>query len=199
MKPNRSRLCFFTRIIITPLLLTAVLSGCTPKFLSSNGTDFSDELINNTNTLWKIVITRGGEERFSGILVIEQHSDFISLALLDPTGITILKGDVSHSGEIRLVSNLSIIKKSKIKSYLGKAVLRIFYLSPSEDTCLKRINRLCWNQTNFTAFSEKISTIGPYILWSVSYYGDGKENERITNIEFYTPWNKTKLFLEFIS
>ena len=181
------------------MFVAAILVGCSTKFFTSTEKQFAHELEFNSNSLWKIIIVSGEEEKFSGILAIQQSSDFISLALLDPTGITLLRGDVGHSGDIRLASSLDKLNKSKIKSYLGKAIFRIFYLSPSEETCQKWLNRLCWAQTNSSSLIEKKSNVGPFLFWSASYITDGRVNGKISKIEFYTPRNKTKLFLELIN
>jgi hypothetical protein len=196
---NSKPLVLFTKKITSLLFVAAILNGCSPNFFTSTDKQFGHELEFNSNSLWKTIIMRGEEEKFSGILAIQQSSNFISLALLDPTGITLLRGNVGHSGDIKLISSIEKLNESKIKSYLGKAIFRIFYLSPSEETCQKWLNRLCWTQTNSSFFIEKKSNIGPFLFWSASYINDGGLNEKVSKIEFYNPWNKTKLFLELIN
>ena len=178
--------------------MATVLVGCTPKFFASTEKQFAHELQFNSSSLWKMNIVRGDEEKFSGILAIQPRSDFISLVLLDPTGITLFKGNVYRSGDIRLTSSIDILKKSKIESYLAKAIYRIFYLSPSEETCQKWLNRLCWGGTDSSSTIEKKSNVGPFLFWSANYITDGSINGKISKIELYTPWSKTKLFLELI-
>jgi len=195
---NINSLLFLTRIVAILLLGAAFVSGCAPKLSTPAVREFTNELNLNKSCLWKIVVNRGGEEKFSGILAIKQHVDFISLVLLDPTGITLLKGEVFQSGDISLTSSLEKIKKSKIEDYMGKVVFRIFYLMPSDETCRKGFSRLCWVGTDIASVNKKIYTFGPFLFWSISYKSDGKEEGHIKNIEFNHPWSKTTILLEGI-
>ena len=172
------------------------LSGCSSKqVVLPPGAASIKEKTFMPESLWGLNIEQGGEEKFSGILAIKSNNDSVSIALLDPTGIKLFEENVAKTGEIQLLSAVEQLTKHRLPRFIGKAIYRIFYLYPGDDSCSGIISRFCWSDE--VSPLEKKYFFGPVLLWSVAYTVDIRERD-IIKIQTHSPWSDTGLFLKLM-
>lgn len=150
------------------LLLAALLAGCgahlTPALTNP-------ALLPSEPTLWKLALRRGGEPRYTGLLLLSRADEGIGMVLLDPTGIKLLEGLVKESGVVAEVKALRPVADRGLPDFLGGVVQRLFLLPPPPvgETCRPEgLGKLCQG-FNEAGQLVRIRSWGPLVLWAADY------------------------------
>jgi hypothetical protein len=186
---------FLRSRVICSIIVLIIFSGCAPKVLLPEDYFLEKVPVIAENNLWLLRIEQGKEEKFSGVLVLQQKNDNIDLVLLDPTGIKIMAEKITRTGEIQISSAIEKIKESRLPNYLGRAIHRIFYLNPDKSSCANKFGRLCWSDSQPDFFGKE-ATFGPFQRWSVKYWDYNKSLDTPLRIEHRAPWTDTTLFIQ---
>jgi len=149
-------------------LLVALLGGCAAA-LRPAAADLSG--LSAEPTLWKLALRRGGEPRYTGLLLLSRGEEGVGMVLLDPTGIKLLEGRVKETGEIAEVKALRPVADRGLPDFLGGVVQRLFLLAPppAGATCRPAgFGQLCQG-LNESGQLVRIRSWGPFVLWTADY------------------------------
>lgn len=155
-------------LALTTLLFTALLAGCGAHL---RPTPINPVLLPTEPTLWKLALRRGGEARYTGLLLLRRDEKGVGLVLLDPTGIKLLEGRVNEAGEVTGVKALRPVADRDLPNFLGGVVQRLFLLAPppAGETCRPAgFGQLCQG-LNSAGQLARIRSWGPLVLWAADY------------------------------
>lgn len=150
------------------LVLLALLGGCA-TVLRPAPADLI--LLPSEPTLWKLALRRGGEPLYTGLLLLNRQEQGTGMVLLDATGIKLLEGRLSETGELRGVKALRPVADRGLPDFLGRAVQRLFLLPPPPDgeTCRPEgWGKLCQGLDE-SGRLVRIRRWGPLRLWTADY------------------------------
>lgn len=153
---------------LTSLLITVLLAGCATHLSRSTA---APALLPAEPSLWKLALRRGGEPRYTGLLLLSKGEDGIDMVMLDATGIKLLEGQVRESGEVVGVKALGPVVDRGLPDFLGGVVQRLFLLAPppTGETCRPEgFGKLCQG-FNESGRLVRIRSWGPFVLWTAGY------------------------------
>ncbi len=153
---------------VAAVLLGAWLAGCAAH-LSPAPTN--PALLPAEPTLWKLALRRGGEARYTGLLLLSRDEKGTGMVLLDPTGIKLLEGRVNETGAVTGVKALQPVADRGLPNFLGGVVQRLFLLAPPPvgETCRPAgFGQLCQG-LNGSGQLVRIRSWGPLVLWAADY------------------------------
>jgi len=149
-------------------LLAALLAGCAVNLYPAPP---AQTQLPDGPTLWKLALRRGGEPLYTGLLLLGQGKEGTGMVLLDATGIKLLEGRVSVSGELSGVKALRPVADRGLPDFLGQAVQRLFLFAPPPvgDTCRPEgWGQLCQGLDE-SGRLLRIRRWGPWALWRADY------------------------------
>ncbi len=150
------------------LLFAALLVGCAASLTPA---PTNPALLPAEPTLWKLALRRGGEPRYTGLLLLSRAEEGIGMVLLDPTGIKLLEGRVKESGAVAEVKALQPVADRGLPDFLGGVVQRLFLLAPppvGEPCRPEGFGKLCQGLDE-SGRLVRIKSWGPFVLWAADY------------------------------
>lgn len=153
---------------LTMLLLAALLGGCAAHLRPAPA---ALVMLPSEPTLWKLALRRGGEPRYTGLLLLSRGEEGVGMVLLDATGIKLLEGRVAESGEMDAVKALRPVADRGLPDFLGRVVQRLFLLAPPPGGEICRpegYGKLCQG-LNEAGRLVRVRSWGPFVLWAADY------------------------------
>lgn len=144
--------------------------------------------------LMKIRIKQWGNTRFSGLLVLQNHSTEVYYILLDATGVKLLEARVEKNGDYEIIRASGPVKDTQIPDFLAKSLQRIYLIEPVTAPCSR--NMLLWLCLEESADRHviKYARAGLFTLWSVDYKYDSNSTDWL-EVSMSLPWFGVKLTL----
>lgn len=144
--------------------------------------------------LMKIRIRQWGNTRFSGLLVLQNHSTEVYYILLDATGVKLLEARVEKNGDYEIIRASGPVKDTQMPDFLAKSLQRIYLIEPDTAPCSR--NMLLWLCLEESADRHmiKYARAGPFTLWSVDYKYDNNSTDWL-EVSMSLPWFGVKLTL----
>jgi hypothetical protein len=149
-------------------LVALLLAGCATHLRPISA---APALLPAEQTLWKLALRRGGEARYTGLLLLSRDEKGVGMVLLDPTGIKLLEGRVNAAGEVAGVKALRPVADRDLPDFLAGVVQRLFLLAPPPvgETCRPEgFGKLCQG-LNPSGQLLRIRSWGPLVLWAADY------------------------------
>jgi len=153
---------------LLPVLLAIFLGGCAT---SLHPASVDQVQLPAEPTLWKLALRRGGKPLYTGLLLLSREEQGSTMVLLDATGIKLLEGRLSGSGELTGVKALRPVADRGLPDFLGRAVQRLFFTAPPP------VGEVCrpdgWGQLcqglDESGRLARIRRWGPWALWTADY------------------------------
>lgn len=144
--------------------------------------------------LMKIRIKQWGNTRFSGLLVLQNHSTEVYYILLDATGVKLLEARVEKNGDYEIIRASGPVKDTQMPDFLAKSLQRIYLIEPDTAPCSR--NMLLWLCMEESADQHmiKYARAGPFTIWSVDYKYDSNSTDWL-EVSMSLPWFGVKLTL----
>lgn len=173
-----------------------LLCSCSPQVLPPGQKSF----FTPEDSLWELKINHWGKERFSGLLALRSFDSKLSVVILDATGIKLLTGVVAPTGPMQVTQALGVIQDKHLPAFLNNSLQAIFFESPlSADSCVySGCIQIC-NKKTAANSTLKEARLGPFLLWSVSYFFDRGAKAEISQAMLQQPWKGTKMSLQLLS
>ncbi|NTV15348.1 MAG: hypothetical protein HGA96_15695 [Desulfobulbaceae bacterium] len=149
----------------------ALLAGCAATLRPAPG---EQTQLPAAPTLWKLALRRGGEPLYTGLLLLNRDEQGTGMVLLDATGIKLLEGRLTASGELSGVKALRPVADRGLPDFLGRAVQRLFLLAPPPlgETCRPEgWGQLCQGLDE-SGRLVRIRRWGSFRLWAADYFLD---------------------------
>ena len=148
--------------------------------------------------LMKIRIKQWGNTRFSGLLVLQNHSTEVYYILLDATGVKLIEARVKKNGDYEIIRASGPVKDTQMPNFLAKSLQRIYLIEPDTAPCSR--NMLLWLCLEESADQHmiKYARAGPFTIWSVDY----KYDSNLTSwhkASMSIPWLGVKLILKRVN
>ncbi len=142
----------------------------------------------------KIRIKQWGNTRFSGLLVLQNHSTEVYYILLDATGVKLLEARVEKNGDYEIIRASGPVKDTQTPDSLAKSLQRIYLIKPDTAPCSR--NMLLWLCLEESADQHmiKYARAGPFTIWSVDYKYDSNSTDWL-EVSMSLPWFGVKLTL----
>lgn len=144
--------------------------------------------------LMKIRIKQWGNTRFSGLLVLQNHSTEVYYILLDATGVKLLEARVEKNGDYEIIRASGPVKDTQMPDFLAKSLQRIYLIEPDTAPCSR--NMFFWLCLEESADQHmiKYARAGPFTIWSVDYKYDSNSTDWL-EVSMSLPWFGVKLTL----
>lgn len=178
------------------LLLVILLAGCA-TVLRPAAVDLVQ--LPNEPTLLKLTLRRGGEPKYTGLLLLSRNGQGTDMVLLDATGIKLLEGRLSESGELCQVKALRPVADRGLPDFLGQAVQRLFQTAPPPvgETCRPEgWGKLCQGLDE-SGQLVRIRRWGPLPLWAADYsLNNAGASPQLTGARLKQGWMSPEVCLE---
>lgn len=177
--------------------LIILLIGCTFSASCSltgdiyRSTDLMD--LEKGVRLHTIRLERWGELRFSGILALQQHQQWLNYVVLDATGIKLIEAEVSFTGDFRLIRANGPLKTSQLPHYLSTSLKRIYLLDPLQRPCSHDIMLRFCKEPSVEGGWRKDVRVGPFIVWEAEK--SEKYREKQDKTVYSQPWLGIRIVL----
>jgi hypothetical protein len=152
------------------------------------------EETNSETQLMKIRIKQWGNTRFSGLLVLLNHSTEVYYILLDATGVKLIEARVKKNGDYEIIRASGPVKDTQMPNFLAKSLQKIYLIEPHTVPCSR--NMLLWLCLEEYADQHmiKYARAGPFTIWSVDYkYANNLTSWHEASMSI--PWLGVKLIL----
>lgn len=178
--------------LIHCFLLVVLLTSCGRQDIYSQG--MRPDAFDSKALLADIRIERWGEHRFSGLLAMREKEGEYFFTLLDATGVTLLRGELSASADEVERELKGPMRQSGVGDYLATAFTRIFLLEPIRVPCSRELlSSFCLGADQATKNGTiKYEKFGPFTRWRVTRRSSGV-------LEYSQPWLGVRIRVRKIS
>ncbi len=143
------------------LIFLLSLNACSPVPMKS---EFPTEIQPGKSELYAIEILRWGDLQFSGLMGVQYNSTGLKYALLDASGVKLIKASVRHDNEFTLHFAVPMMKETKLPNYLGVWLSRVPLVQPKTMPCSWAFLRsICVSEGSIE--NQKSSRVGTFLVW----------------------------------